>query len=134
MSTFQFELVSPEKKLISEPAYMVNIPGEEGEFGVLAGHASLVASVKAGVVKIWKTEGSAPEKIFIAGGFADVTAENCTVLAEEAVPLETLDRGALETQLTHLREDLNAVEGDLDRARVLRRIDVAEAKLAAISA
>src|SRR5260370_16678619 len=86
----QFELVSPEKLLLSEAVDMVVVPGTEGNFGVLAGHSLLISTVRPGVIDVY--EGSEiSERIFVSGGFAEVTAERCTVLADEAVPLASLD-------------------------------------------
>lgn len=130
----QFELVSPEAKLVSEPVHMAVIPGEEGEFGVLAGHSSLVASLKPGVVELLKEEGGEKRKIFIVGGFADVTGVQCTILAEEAFPVEELDAAALAQDIQNLNEDLGLVEGEADKLRVMRKLQVAEAKLAAAEA
>ena len=76
-NTFNFELVSPEQKLISEQAYQVTIPGEEGDVGVRAGHMALVMTVRPGVVEVIRTEDGTKEKIFIAGGFADISQTNC---------------------------------------------------------
>jgi F-type H+-transporting ATPase subunit epsilon len=104
-TTFNFELVSPDKILVSEPAWQVVIPGEEGYFGVRAGHMSLIAAVRPGVVEITKKEGDAPEKIFIAGGFADVTAANCTILAEQAVNVNDLDAATIESDLAKLKAE-----------------------------
>ena len=75
-NTFHFELVSPEQKLISEPAFQVTVPGEEGHVGIRAGHMALLISVRPGVVELIRKEGDTPEKIFIAGGFADVSQKN----------------------------------------------------------
>ncbi len=83
-NNFDFELVSPEKKLLSEKAWQVTIPGEEGTFGVRAGHSSLVSYIRPGVVEVIFNQGDEPKKIKVQGGFADVTATNCTILAEEA--------------------------------------------------
>lgn len=129
----QFELVSPEEKLVSEPVRLAVIPGEEGEFGVGAGHESLVASLKAGVVKLYQDSSDEPRAIFIAGGFADVTGQNCTVLAEEAVNVNDLDRDVLEQQIRDLNEDLVRAEDEAGRLRVTRRIELATAKLQAAS-
>ena len=132
--TIQFELVSPEEKLVSEPVKMAIIPGDEGEFGVLAGHASLVASLRPGVVELYNEgEKEAARKIFIAGGFADVTAEQCTVLAEEAVNVADLSEDELQQQLADLNEDLNMAEEAMDKARIAKRIDMVQAKLSAIT-
>src|SRR5690606_20214650 len=101
---FNFELVSPEKVLMSEPAWQVVIPGEEGYFGVRAGHMSLIAAIKPGVVEVYKAEGATPEKIFIAGGFADVTATNCSVLAEQAVNVNEINAADVQKDIANLKD------------------------------
>lgn len=131
--TINFELVSPERKLISEPVFMAVIPGDEGMFGVKPGHCSLVVSLKSGVVKMYKTENGEPAKIFIAGGFADVSAENCTILAEEAVNVKDLDQAKLDQELANLTEDLGMAEETADKRRIQAKIEVIKAKLKAIS-
>jgi F-type H+-transporting ATPase subunit epsilon len=130
--TFNFELVSPERRLLSEPARMAVIPGEEGDFGVLPNHSSLVATVRPGVVEVYG-EGGDVRRIFIAGGFADVTAHNCTVLAEEAVNVADLSQGDIEQTIRNLQEDMGLAKDDLERARVARRLTLAKAKLEAIT-
>lgn len=132
--TINFELVSPEAKLVSEPVHMAVIPGDEGEFGVLAGHSSLVASLKPGVVELRQEEGGDVRKIFIAGGFADVTAAQCTVLAEEAVNVSDLDAAALEQQIANLNEDMGMAKEEADKNRIIRKLEVANAKLDAAKA
>ncbi len=77
-----FELVTPEKLVRSEDVYMVVVPGTEGEFGVLEGHAPFMSTVRDGAVKIYKSEGATPEEIAVRGGFAEVSASGLTVLAE----------------------------------------------------
>ncbi|RVU06369.1 ATP synthase F1 subunit epsilon [Novosphingobium umbonatum] len=77
-----FELVTPARLVRSEDVYQVVVPGSEGEFGVLAGHAPFMSTIKDGVVKVFKTENSPAEEIAIVGGFAEVTPEGLTVLAE----------------------------------------------------
>lgn len=126
----QFELVSPERLLMARPVDMVVVPGAEGDFGVLAGHAPLISTVRTGVIDVYEN-GSVSERIFVASGFAEVTAERCTVLAEEAVPLADLDRAALDGELRTLRE-LLAVASDAERAPLAARIAVTEAKIAAV--
>ena len=93
----QFELVSPEKLLLSEQVGMVVVPGTEGNFGVLPGHALLISTVRPGVIDVYE-DTTVTERIFVAGGFAEVTAERCTVLADEAVPVSSLDRGEIEAE------------------------------------
>lgn len=112
-----FELVSPERLLVSADVDMVVVPGSEGDFGVLAGHAPVISSVRPGVIEI-HDEGGATRRIFIAGGFAEVSNDRCTVLAEEAVPVEDLDRAALEQRIKDAEEDLEDAERDDDRHRI----------------
>ena len=132
--TLNFELVSPEAKLVSEPVKMAIIPGDEGEFGVLAGHASLVASLQPGVVELHgEQDGVEPRRIFIAGGFADVSADGCTVLAEEAFQVSDLDQSEIEQQIADLNEDMDRAEEELDKVRVQRRLTLENAKLSAIT-
>ncbi|MGZ9097282.1 MAG: ATP synthase F1 subunit epsilon [Micavibrio sp.] len=127
--TFNFELVSPERKLISGPAKLVVIPGEEGDFGVLPGHSALVASIRAGVVEITMADSDAVQRVFIAGGFADVSPTNCTVLAEEAVNVNDLNQADLEQTIRNLTEDLTLAKDDLERSRVTRKLVLTKAKL-----
>ncbi|HEV2677844.1 MAG TPA: ATP synthase F1 subunit epsilon [Aliidongia sp.] len=138
----KFELVSPEKILLSEAVEMVVIPGAEGNFGVLPGHAPLISSVRPGTIEVY--EGSTiAERIFIAGGFAEVTPERCTVLADEAVTVSSLDRGAVEAELaaatTRYGEALAVAEkgNDTDKLRFKaaeRQLAVATAKHQAVDA
>lgn len=129
--TIQFELVSPEERLVSEPVSMAVIPGDEGDLGVMPKHSSLVASLRAGVVTLYNDNKEVSDRIFIAGGFADVTAENCTVLAEEAMPVSKLDLEELQSTLANLNEDFGLAEEDLDKKRIQRQIDLVQAKLRA---
>lgn len=132
MSTeIKFELVSPEEKLVSESIYFAEIPGEEGAFGVMVGHESLVSSLKPGVVKLLKEQGAEARNIFIAGGFADVSATNCTILAEEAIDVKKLDKEALKKSLKHLEEDLALSQEVHDQMRIKQRIEVTKAKIVA---
>ncbi len=128
-----FELVSPEKLLLSEDVEMVVVPGEEGNFGVLPGHAPLISLVRPGVIDVWEG-GKVARRLFVAGGFAEVTTERCTVLAEEAMPVEDIDRAEVEARLRDLREDLEDAKDEKERRLVEGAIAVAEAKLEAISA
>ena len=125
----EFELVSPERLLVSKPVDMVVVPGAEGDFGVLRGHAPLISNLRIGVIDI-HDGGSVAERIFVAGGFAEVTAERCTVLAEQAVPVADLDRAGIEDEIRSLRDSLAVADGDAERGALAARIAVAEAKLA----
>lgn len=130
----QFELVSPEEKLVSQPVKMAVIPGEEGEIGVGAGHMSLVSSLKPGVLKLYEsTADSKPRRIFIAGGFADITGTNCTVLAEEATDVKNLKQAEIEQKIKDLNEDLTMAQEPADKARINARLIVEKAKIQAIT-
>lgn len=131
--TFNFELVSPEKKLLSEEAWQVVIPGDEGHIGVRAGHASLVATIQPGVVEVWAEANGESKKIFIAGGFADVTAGNVTVLAEQAVNVNDLDQDAVEQEVGKLSEDLDRAADEAETKRVGNKLAIAKAKLTALT-
>lgn len=84
MATLHFELVTPEKLVRSEDVHMVVVPGSEGEFGVLAGHAPFMSTVRDGDLAIYRSENGEPERIRIEGGFAEVNEKGLTVLAERA--------------------------------------------------
>ena len=84
MANLHFELVTPEKRLRSEDVYEVVVPGTEGDFGVLAGHAPLMATVRDGELTIYSAPGSVSARIRVEGGFAEVTEDGLTVLAEKA--------------------------------------------------
>jgi F-type H+-transporting ATPase subunit epsilon len=113
----QFELVTPEQLLVSRDVDMVVVPGTEGNFGVLPGHSPLISTIRPGTIDIYAGNAIA-ERIFVAGGLAEVTPERCTVLADEAVPPEDLDRAQLEAELQTidgsmpmLREQIGRVAG-----------------------
>lgn len=84
MANFHFELVTPERLVRSEDVYMVVVPGSEGDFGVMAGHAPVMSTVRDGDLAVYRAEGAEPERIAITGGFAEVGAAGLTVLAERA--------------------------------------------------
>jgi len=127
----QFELVSPERLLVSRAVEMVVVPGSEGDFGVLPGHAPLISEVRPGIIAVFEA-GQVQERIFVAGGFAEVTSERCTVLAEQAMPVAEIDRAATDLVLKDAREDLGEAKAESERMAAERTIAVAEAKLAAL--
>ena len=127
-----FELVAPERLLFSAEVDMVVVPGSEGDFGVLPGHSPVIASVRPGVIDIYEGGIDAKfirERIFVAGGFAEVNGSRCTVLAEEAAPLRDIDVAELEVRLTAARSRLAAADNDEDRARHSREITIVEAMI-----
>ena len=129
-----FELVAPERLLFSAEVDMVVVPGSEGDFGVLPGHSPLISSVRPGVIDIYDGGIDAKfirERIFVAGGFAEVNESRCTVLAEEALPLRDIDVAALDARLTAARAALAAADSDEERARRTRDVAVVEAMIGA---
>jgi F-type H+-transporting ATPase subunit epsilon len=126
----EFELVSPERLLLSEQVDMVVVPGAEGDFGVLPRHAPLISTLRPGVIRVFEGR-EVKERIFVAGGFAEVTPERCTVLAEEAVPVGEIDAGKLEQELKDLGEDFADAKSDEDKAAIAKRIAVRKAMQAA---
>jgi len=96
--TFRFELVTPERMALSEDVAQVVVPGVEGEFTVLPGHAPVISALRPGVIEVVLPEAGGKTSIFVKGGFAEVDADHLTVLAERAIPVEALDAaGELET-------------------------------------
>jgi F-type H+-transporting ATPase subunit epsilon len=133
MTQIQFELVSPEQKIMSEAVTMAVIPGTEGGFGVLNGHAPIIATVRTGVVEIYRDNmNDKSDSIFIAGGFADVTGENCTILAEQAVNVNDIDADDIAQKLMDTESDLGLAEGTSDKRRFQKRLDVLKAMIEAV--
>jgi len=126
-----FELVSPARLLTSKPVDMVVVPGGEGDFGVLPGHAPILSTVRAGVILVYE-EREISDRIFVASGFAEVTRERCTVLAEVAMPVSDIDSSQTEQDLRDAREDVDMARTDHERENAVRRADIAQAKLEAV--
>lgn len=127
---FSFELVSPEKLLLAEEVDMVVVPGAEGDFGVLVGHTPLISSLRPGVIDTYNG-GKVADRIFVAGGFAEVTGERCTVLAEEAIPVKDIDPANAEERLKVAKETISGADNDTLRNAAEIELTVAEAMLAA---
>ena len=128
--TFGFELVSPEKLLLSVDAEMVSVPGDAGDMGILPGHAPVISSLRLGVIEVTKA-GGGEERIFVAGGFAEMSNNKLTVLAEEAMPVKDLKRDKLEAKLKDAREDLADAKEDHAKVRAQAEIDKLSAMLEA---
>ena len=131
--TLQFELVSPERLVLSEPVEMVVVPGAEGDFGAMPMHAPLISAVRPGVIDVYQG-GKVANRIFVAGGFAEVTAERCTVLAEEAWPLAELDAARVAERVAAAEKAQAAADGDFARGQAQMALAVAEAMRQAIDA
>ena len=105
MAAFHFELVSPEKLLFSGDVEAVGVPGAEGDFQMLKGHAPLMSMLRPGVVTVDESA-SKSTKLFVRGGFAEVSAGGLTILAEQAIPLAELDSARIDAEIKNLEEDL----------------------------
>ncbi len=116
-----FDLVSPERLLLSTEADMVTVPGTEGYMGVMAGHAPLVSTLRAGMIDV-QTDGK-DDRYFIRGGFAEISPAKITVLAEEAVPMTELDLEVLDQRILHAQDDEIAAKTDKDRQAAGQMVD-----------
>ena len=116
-----FDLVSPERLLLSDTADMVTIPATEGYMGVMAGHAPVVTTLRPGMIDVLKD--GADQRYFIRGGFAEISAAKVTILADEAIPFAELDLQILDQRIKDAGDDLIAAATDVDRARIGELLD-----------
>ena len=117
-----FDLVSPERLLLSDQADMVTVPGTEGYMGVMAGHSPVISTLRPGTISVQgASEGDV--RFFIRGGFAEITAGKITVLAEEAIPMAELDLALLDQRIRDAEEDVAAAKTDAERARAAELLD-----------
>jgi len=121
MATFRFELVSPERLVFAGEVSQVDVPGEEGEFGVLAGHASYIATLKPGLLTIYGN--GEPRRIVVRGGLAEMGPTGLTVLAEQAVPVAELDAGMIVQSIQDAEEDLADADNDVSRDKARARLE-----------
>ncbi len=129
MATFHFELASPEQLVFSGQVEHVVVPGSEGEFGVLAGHAPVVAMLRPGILTIL---GPNERRFVVRGGFAEVNPQGLTVLADFAAPAEQVDREMLAEQIRNLEEDIADSTDGHARDRSVQRLDQLKALQAAL--
>lgn len=126
-----FELVSPAALVVSAEVDSVVFPGQEGDVGVLPGHAPIISALRPGAICIF--EGSTvSRRLFVAGGFAEVTAERCTVLAEDVVALEELSVEDAEQEVGDHRDDVAAATEEAEKAEAEKKLEIALAKLEAL--
>jgi F-type H+-transporting ATPase subunit epsilon len=121
MATFHFDLVSPEKLLFSGDVEQVDVPGAEGNFGVLAGHAPLVATLRPGILTVHGEGGE--QKIMVLGGFAEVSAQGLTVLADMAEAIEDVDREMLTSRISELEQHIEKTEPGFELDKLVTRLD-----------
>ncbi len=130
-----FELVSPERLLRSDEVTMVVVPGSEGDFGVLAGHAPLMSTIRPGAIQIYANDmDHVTARVFIDGGFAEVGDNGLTILAESAVPVEEIDVAGVATELAAARDEARAAKSDAEKAVADKRVARFEAMQAAATA
>lgn len=122
MALMKFELVSPERLLLSAEVQQVTVPGTEGLFTVLPNHAPVLSTLRPGVVEVITEEGPR-QRIFVRGGFAEVNNLGLTVLAEVAIPLAELDSKVLEDQIRNAEEDVADAQDDETRRRAQESLD-----------
>ena len=122
----QFDLVSPTKLVVSRAVDMVVVPGAEGDFGAMAAHSPLISAVRPGLIDI-HDDGKVSERIFVAGGFSEVTAERVTVLAEEAYALADITAEMVEKHVAAAQAATTAAKTEYEKTNAQRLTAVAEA-------
>jgi F-type H+-transporting ATPase subunit epsilon len=120
--TFKFELVTPERMALSEDVAQVVVPGVEGEFTVLPGHAPVISALRPGVIEVALPDAS-KTRLFVKGGFAEVDAGQLTVLAERALPVDDMDAGVIATELETAEAELAAAGDDAARLAAAAAVD-----------
>ena len=121
MANFHFELVSPEKLLFTGEVEQVDVPGAEGDFGVLAGHAPMVTTLRPGILTVYAASGE--QKIVVLGGFAEVSAEGLTVLADVAEKVADIDRAMIATRIGELEQRIEKTEPGSELDKLITRLD-----------
>jgi F-type H+-transporting ATPase subunit epsilon len=117
-----FDLVSPERLLLSDQADMVTVPGTEGYMGVMAGHSPVISTLRPGTINVEGASGG-NVRFFIRGGFTEITSTKITVLAEEAIPMAEVDVALLDLRIKDAQEDVVAAKTDAERARAAESLD-----------
>jgi len=135
MATFKLEFVSPEKLLLSRPVEMAVIPAAEGEMGILAGHAPMIVALRGGVITV-RENGQETEKMFVAGGFAEITPTRVTILAEDATPVAQISRADAEARVADCEKALAEAQDSTPEKReaAMARLLSARAMLGAVQA
>lgn len=128
--TVEFELVTPEKLQMSEAVDMVVMPGGDGDFGVLPGHAPMISTIRPGVVSTYKGD-KIEKKIFVGGGFAEVSETTATLLAETAIPLEELTSEKAQAAMDEANAKISAASSDVETKAAEAELAAAEAMMEA---
>ena len=127
-----FELVSPENLLMSTQASMVVIPGTEGDFGILAGHTDIISNIRAGIVGVYVDE-IIDRRVFVSGGIAEVSEDRCTILADEAIFLEEVDKKTAEDRLAEAQKILDQSKDEASRINAERQVAIAKSLFDAVT-
>ncbi len=127
-----FELVSPERLELATEVEMVVVPGTEGDFGVLPGHMPLISTVRPGIIYVFR-DGKVSDRIFVEGGFAEVTPETCTILAEHARAVGDIEPSKASQDAQDAKEDVEDAKDEHAREHAAKRLVIAEARLAAVT-
>ena len=129
---FKLELASPEKLILNKAVAMVTVPGGQGRYGVLANHAPMITTLLPGVVDVYEQdETTLTERVFVSGGFAEVTGARCTLLADEALPVSKIDRVAVQEEIKSITDELDNAGETTPREALEARLAIARAKLRA---
>ena len=128
--TFKLELVTPEKLVFSAEVAMVEIPGEEGDFGVLAGHSPFISTIRPGIVTIYSDH---PQRVFVAGGVAEVNPASCTILAEKVIDLAQATLSDAQARLAEAQKAADAATTEEEIAAATEETRLAEALVSALS-
>ena len=131
MATFPFELVSPTRLVFSGEVEQVDVPGSEGDFGVLAGHAPFVSTLRPGILTIKDTSGA--KRLYVRGGFAEVNPKGLTVLAETAVAVEEIDREEFAAAVRKAEETVAEAKDEAARWKAVEVLDQLKAVAAALA-
>ena len=130
MAALHFDLVSPEKLLFSGDVNQVDVPGAEGDFGVLAGHAPMMATLRPGIMTIHRDGG--PLRVVVLGGFAEVNPEGLTILADTAAPLDDFDRNVLTATIKTTEGDVTAAADPAQRDKLAHKLEQLKTLQAAV--
>jgi len=131
MASLHFEFVSPERVLFSGDVDQVDLPGAEGDMGILAGHAPLVTALRPGIVTI--INGSTREPVVVVGGFAEVSPAGLTILADRAMPRADFDTAVLASEIKDAEEDVADTADGANRDKLARRLDQLKSLQAALA-
>jgi F-type H+-transporting ATPase subunit epsilon len=131
MAALHFEFVSPERVLFSGDVDQVDLPGAEGDMGILAGHAPIVTALRPGIVTIYN--GGSREPVVVIGGFAEVSPAGLTILADRAMPHENFDTALLASEIKDAEEDVADASDEAQRDRLARRLDQLKSLQAALA-